>query len=89
MISAGTKAALAAAKRRGVVCVKASIKVRRGNAEKRASDLLPEIEAIRTEGATTLREIAAALNEKGITAPRGGEWSAVQVHRVLVVASAV
>jgi hypothetical protein len=35
-------------------------------------------------GASTLRAIAAALNEKGIpTATGEGEWSAVQVSRVI------
>jgi hypothetical protein len=37
------------------------------------------IESIKEEGATSLRQIAAVLNERGITAARGGEWSAVQV----------
>ena len=52
----------------------------------RAADLLPVIEAIKTEGAVTLREIASALDERGIRAPRGGAWSAVQVQRVLKAA---
>jgi DNA invertase Pin-like site-specific DNA recombinase len=103
MISARTKAALAAAKKRGVVLggdragiiasqnpkgVKASAKVRRGKAQKHASDLMPIIEDIRAEGAESLREIAAALNERGIHAPRGGEWQAVQVQRILKAADA-
>jgi DNA invertase Pin-like site-specific DNA recombinase len=100
MISARTKAALAAAKKRGVKLgggrpgfiasqnpkgVKASARVRRAKASKRAADLLPTIEEIRADGASSLREIAAALNERGIPAPRGGEWQAVQVQRVLRV----
>jgi DNA invertase Pin-like site-specific DNA recombinase len=97
MISARTKAALAAAKARGTVlggdrgniasqatkgCT-ASATVRSAKARKRAVDLLPVIEAIKTDGATSLREIAAALNERSIPAARGGDWSAVQVRRVL------
>jgi DNA invertase Pin-like site-specific DNA recombinase len=104
MISARTKAALAAAKAHGVKLggdrsgkiasqspkgIKASAKVRREKASKRAADLLPEIEASRTEGADSLREIAAALNERGIHAPRGGEWQAVQVQRILKYANAL
>ncbi len=99
MISQRTKAALAAAKARGVVLggdrgtigsqsakgVKASAAVRQGKAEKRASDLMPVIQAIRTEGASSLREIAAALTERGIPASKGGQWSAVQVQRVLAL----
>ncbi len=97
MISARTKAALAAAKRRGVVlggdrgnCAAiakkgnwASAKVRSETAQRRANDLLPIIEAIRAEGAGSLRQIAAGLNHRGITTARGGEWSAVQVARIV------
>lgn len=97
-ISTRTKAALAAAKARGVklgghrwdiesVALKgnaAGIKVRVEKAHKRASDLLPVINSVRREGAGSLRQIAAVLNERGIKAPRGGEWSPVQVQRVLV-----
>lgn len=61
-----------------------SIKVRRARAVKRANDLLPIVEQAKSEGAATLREIAAFLNTKNIPTPRGeGEWSAVQVSRVL------
>jgi hypothetical protein len=44
---------------------------------------MPVIESIKEEGATSLRQIAVVLNERGITTPRGGQWSAVQVKRVL------
>jgi hypothetical protein len=44
---------------------------------------LPIIDAIRAEGITSALQIAAALNERGIAAPRGGEWQATQVLRVL------
>jgi hypothetical protein len=37
----------------------------------------------RESGAVSLREIAAGLNGRGIQTRRGGEWSAVQVQRVL------
>lgn len=57
-------------------------------ASKRAADVLPIIEDIRQGGAVSLRQIAAALNERGIPTARGGEWSAVQVQRVLNSASA-
>jgi DNA invertase Pin-like site-specific DNA recombinase len=101
MISARTKAALAAAKARGVklggdrggVIVQqgpkgraASAVVRRAKARKRASDIVPAIEAAKASGATSLREIASYLNERGEAAPRGGEWSAVQVARTLAKA---
>jgi DNA invertase Pin-like site-specific DNA recombinase len=97
MISTRTKLALQAAKRKGVVLGgdrgnthliyrkgnKASAKVRSERAAARAADLLPVIEAVKAEGATSLREIAAGLNQRGIPTARGGEWSAVQVMRVL------
>ncbi len=97
MISARTRAALAAAKARGTrlggrrwnssrIASRgnvASARVRKEATAKRAADLLPIIDAIRAEGATSLRHIAAALNERGITSRRGGTWSAVQVQRVL------
>jgi DNA invertase Pin-like site-specific DNA recombinase len=96
-ISARTKAALAAAKARGAklggyrwnvqsVAMKgnkASVQVRVQRASKRTSDLLPVISVIQGEGASSLRQIADVLNERGIKAPRGGDWSPVQVQRVL------
>lgn len=99
-ISTRTKAALRAAKARGTELGglrwnsaeigrrghKVSLKVRRQSAAKRAGDLLPVIETIKAEGASSLREIAAGLNGRGIPTARGGEWSAVQVSRVLAQA---
>ena len=97
-ISARTKAALAAAKARGRVlggdrgnltdalrrrARKNSAKARQQQAVKRAHDLMPIIDQLRAEGATSLRQIADALTAHGIPAPRGGEWQAVQVQRVL------
>ncbi len=96
-ISARTKAALAAAKARGVKLggdrgniasvsrkgASASARVRGAVARRRAADLLPVIEAIKADGAASLRDIADALNQRGILTARGGKWSAVQVRRVL------
>ncbi|MCA6111277.1 recombinase family protein [Bradyrhizobium cenepequi] len=39
--------------------------------------------SIRSDGTTSAGKIAAVLNERGITAPRGGAWSPAQVRRVL------
>lgn len=96
MISARTKAALAAAKARGKALGgdrgvvpspatrEAALRTRQAKAEARAIDLAPAIAEARREGATTLRAIAAALNAKGIPTARGkGLWSAVQVQRAL------
>lgn len=96
-ISARTKAALAAAKARGVKLggdrgnfgrarrkgPSVSATVRSEQAKQRAADILPIIRKIQAEGTVTLLGIASALNARGIPAARGGEWSAVQVRRVL------
>jgi DNA invertase Pin-like site-specific DNA recombinase len=96
MISARTKAALKAAKRRGVklggdrgVIPTAKVRAKatailEARADARAADIMPTIAALQAAGATSLRAIAAGLNERGIPTARGdGEWSAVQVKRVL------
>jgi DNA invertase Pin-like site-specific DNA recombinase len=95
-ISKRTKAALAAAKARGTelggrrvsrerwaeIRLAASV-ARTAETDKRAADLLPVIRELQAQGATSLRQIAAGLNERNITTPRGGDFSAVQVQRVL------
>lgn len=48
-----------------------------------AKDVLPVIADIRYSGKTTLRQIAAELNSRGIETRRGGQWTAVQVQRVI------
>ena len=49
-----------------------------------AAELAPTIEALRAAGITTLRGIAAALNERNIPTARGmGKWEATKVRRVL------
>src|SRR5262249_45085930 len=96
VISERTKAALAAAKKRGVqiggyrgttitkAMRKAATAALQKRANDRAADLLPTIKELHASGATSLRAIAAGLNERGIPTARGnGTWSAVQVARVL------
>jgi hypothetical protein len=61
----------------------ASATVRRAASAKRNEDLLPVIQDLRAAGYSTPQQIAEALNERGITAARGGAWSAVQVRRIL------
>jgi hypothetical protein len=44
----------------------------------------PVIKELRASGAESLRVIAAGLNDRGIPTARGhGQWSAVQVARVI------
>jgi hypothetical protein len=38
---------------------------------------------LQAAGRTSLRAIAAGLNEAGVPTARGGEWSSVQVMRIL------
>jgi DNA invertase Pin-like site-specific DNA recombinase len=97
LISQRTKAALAAAKARGTLLgrrdgeiakyaakgLQASIQARQRTSQSRIQDILPTIEALKGAGYTSLRQLAAGLNERGISAPRGGEWSAAQVQRIL------
>jgi DNA invertase Pin-like site-specific DNA recombinase len=95
-ISKRTKAALAAAKVRGTKLGGRRVSAERfaeiaadgrkawsEMAGKGRASILPVIAKIRTEGATTLRQIAAELNSRGEMTPRGSQWSAVQVMRVL------
>jgi len=52
-------------------------------AQQRAANLIPVIREIQTAGCSTLREIAAVLNRRGIQTPRGGAWTAMAVKRVI------
>ena len=53
-------------------------------ADARAADIAPTIAELQAAGVTSLRAIAAALNEKRIPTARGnGEWTATRVMRVL------
>lgn len=94
-ISARTKAALAAAKRRGVVLggfrgvvpskkdhAKA-VAALQARADAKAADLAPIIKELQAAGKTSLRAIAEGLNEQGIPTARGGKWSSPQVMRIL------
>jgi DNA invertase Pin-like site-specific DNA recombinase len=99
MISARTKAALAAAKMRGVrlgnprlltgdpsLSVQANV-IQQENAHRRAAEVLPYLDAARRAGAVTLAHLAEALMARGVPAPRGGSrWSPAQVRRALLTA---
>ncbi len=95
MISARTKAALAAAKRRGVKLGRPNLTDRarasgrlvsalvRGRAAcRRAADLAPMIGELARAGILGPTATAAELNKKEIPAPRGGKWTATQVVRL-------
>jgi hypothetical protein len=48
-----------------------------------SDDLADTVKEMQASGATSLRAIAAGLEQRGIPAARGGGWSAVQVSRLL------
>jgi hypothetical protein len=58
----------------------ASIKA---EADRRAANVLPIIREAQKAGATTLRQIAEALNARGVTTARGGQRYATSVSNVL------
>jgi DNA invertase Pin-like site-specific DNA recombinase len=90
-ISARTKAALAAAKARGVKlggpklrqAQRRGVASNKANADRFAANVLPVIEQIKATGVTSLRAISRALNARGIATARGGVWTPVQVTAVL------
>jgi DNA invertase Pin-like site-specific DNA recombinase len=98
LISERTKAALAAAKARGVrlgnpngaraLCGKqtgnrAAIKVIKERAVERAENLRGVLDEIRAQGITSLAAITAALNERGILTARGGRWHPTSTARLI------
>ena len=97
MISARTKAALAAAKARGIALgnpnlragspdqARAANAVRSGRSQIRKADVLPFIESAKRAGASTLQELAAALDARGVPTPsgHGARWHPAQVGRVM------
>jgi DNA invertase Pin-like site-specific DNA recombinase len=97
MISARTKAALAAAKARGVrlgnprlvAGTAATARVAReglkARALKFAEDLEETIRERQTNGATTATALAASLNDDDVLTRRGCQWTAKAVSRVLAI----
>lgn len=85
-ISQRTKEALAAARARGIELGKNGKALARHNkqrAEAFAIKMKPLIEQLQGNGHTTLRAMAAELNNRNIPTARGGRWHEVTVHRLL------
>lgn len=91
LISQRTKAALAAAKARGVklggfkghvVDQRLASAARTAKAKARAADLGPMLREMRDRG-MTLQQIADAMAAKGYSTPKGGKWSATSVLNIL------
>ena len=85
-ISERTKAALAAAKARGVklgVTGKERARENRAAADAFARSLKPVLEELAAENITSVRKVADALNERGIETSRRGRWHPTSVSRLL------
>jgi DNA invertase Pin-like site-specific DNA recombinase len=73
MIAARTRAAMQAAKARGVDLGKGA-RVQQDRALGSAASLAPIIAELRKSGATTVRNLCAALNERGVPSREGRRW---------------
>ena len=95
LISQRTKAALVQARARGVKLgnprlragspesARAAAAAASDQARLRAADVAPYIAQAKAAGARTLRQIARALNARGVRAPRNGAWYPTSVKRVM------
>jgi DNA invertase Pin-like site-specific DNA recombinase len=86
LISDRTKAALAAAKARGVrlgANGAALARQRREAATSFALTMRAAVRSARGQGANTLAQIAEALNDSGLRTREGAEWRVGTVHRLL------
>ncbi|MFZ1725982.1 MAG: recombinase family protein, partial [Albidovulum sp.] len=54
------------------------------NADRHAAELAPVLDDIQSQGHTTLRAIASALNERGMLTRRGGRWHVSNVRNLLL-----
>ena len=65
-----------------VVC-KSAVDTVKAEADRYAANVLPIIKEAQKAGASTLRQIAEALNARGIPTARGGQWCAQSVPNIL------
>jgi DNA invertase Pin-like site-specific DNA recombinase len=91
LISTRTRQALAAAKARGVTlgspklhtARRSALESIKASADKHAANIVPIIREAQRAGATTLRQIAEALNARGVATARGGTWAPMSVKNIL------
>ena len=98
LISERTKAALAAAKRRGVklgnpngaralrgkqVGNDAAVARIKADAAERSENLRAIVDDLKAQGITSVRAIAEGLNNSGVKTPRGGDWHPTSAARLL------
>ena len=95
-ISARTKAALAAAKARGVklgnpngaaalagLGNQAAVAANRARTEKRRAEYARLFGEMKSEGFSTISSIVLELNRRGVPSPRGGKWHLATVHTII------
>lgn len=85
LISQRTKAALAAAKERGQELGKhgkVQAAVNKAEAVERLEPVIPVLRELKAEG-MTMRQMVAALNDRGIASPAGGRWHVSNLHKAL------
>jgi DNA invertase Pin-like site-specific DNA recombinase len=91
LISTRTRQALSAAKARGVPlgnprlseARRSAVGAVKSEANRYAANVLPIIREAQKAGAHTLRDIAEALNGRGVATARGGQWHAKSVANIL------
>jgi DNA invertase Pin-like site-specific DNA recombinase len=90
LISERTKAALAAAKARGVKLGKAGVKQgpilarrNREEADTHARKIAPQVRSIRRAGHRTVRALSEELNTLGVPTLRGGRWHPASTQNLL------
>jgi DNA invertase Pin-like site-specific DNA recombinase len=97
LISARTKAALAAKKAQGVKLgnpraaetIGRAHDAHRAAADHFAASVLPIVESIRASSITSHAGIAEALNSRGVRTARGGQWYATTVRNLLARSAAL
>ena len=65
------------------VARRSALETVRAEADRYAANVLPIIREAQKAGARTLREIAEALNARGVATARGGQWHAKSVSNIL------
>jgi DNA invertase Pin-like site-specific DNA recombinase len=92
LISARTKAALAAKKAQGALlgnrknlaeASRKGVEANRATAQAFAANLMPLIREIQASGASSLQAIAVELTRRGVHTARGGAWNASRVRSLL------
>jgi hypothetical protein len=61
------------------VARRSAVAVIKAEADRHAANVVPITREVQPAGAETLRDVAAALNARGIVTARGGKWHATSV----------